>query len=63
MLFLIFLPFSLSLPFLSQDSLELQSRQPRAVAAISLDFALNDVNRFLVGSEECLVYQGRRHGK
>lgn len=46
-----------------QDSLELQSRQPRPVAATCLSFPLNDVNKFVVGSEECLTYQGQRHGK
>ncbi len=27
-----------------------------------MTFASNDVNKFLVGSEECVVYQGQRHG-
>ena len=45
-----------------QESLELQNRQARAVAVTSMSFYYNDVNKFLVGSEECLVYQGQRHG-
>lgn len=49
------------LPFL-QESLELQNRQARPVAVTCLSFFNNDVNKFLVGSEECLVYQGQRHG-
>lgn len=27
-----------------------------------MSFASSDVNKFLVGSEECVVYQGQRHG-
>ena len=51
-----------SLPPLLQESLELQNRQTRPVAVTSLSFPSNDVNKFLVGSEECVVYQGQRHG-
>ena len=45
-----------------QESLELLNRQTRPVAVTCMAFASNDVNKFLVGSEECLVYQGQRHG-
>lgn len=45
-----------------QESLELQNRGTRPVAVTSMSFASSDVNKFLVGSEECLVYQGQRHG-
>lgn len=46
----------------SQESLDLQNRHARPVAVTCLSFFNNDVNKFLVGSEECLVYQGQRHG-
>lgn len=45
-----------------QESLELQNRQTRPVAVTCMSFAAGDVNKFLVGSEECVVYQGQRHG-
>ncbi len=45
-----------------QDSLELQNRQARQVAVTCLSFPPNDVNKFLVGSEECTAYLGQRHG-
>ena len=45
-----------------QESLDLQNKQTRPVAVTSMSFASNDVNKFLVGSEECVVYQGQRHG-
>lgn len=45
-----------------QESLELASRGAKQVAVTSLSFPTNDVNKFLVGSEECLAYQGQRHG-
>ena len=32
------------------------------MAVTSMSFATHDVNKFLVGSEECVVYQGQRHG-
>ena len=32
------------------------------MAVTCMSFAANDVNKFLVGSEECVVYQGQRHG-
>ena len=40
-----------------QESLELASRGARQVAVTSLSFPANDVNKFLVGSEECVAYQ------
>lgn len=40
-----------------QESLELASRGAKQVAVTSLSFPTNDVNKFLVGSEECLAYQ------
>lgn len=46
-----------------QESLELLNRHPRPVAVSSLCFPLNDVNKFVVSSEEGLVFQGQRHGK
>ena len=46
----------------TQESLELTNRSTRPVAATSMSFPTNDVNKFLLGSEECSVYQGQRHG-
>lgn len=43
--------------------MELQSRQAKAIAVSCMDFSLNDVNRFVVGSQECLAYQAVRHGR
>lgn len=40
-----------------QESLELASRGAKQVAVTSLSFPTNDVNKFLVGSEECVAYQ------
>lgn len=55
---------SWSLDMLSQpqESMELQSRQAKAIAVSCMDFSLNDVNRFVIGSQECLAYQAVRHG-
>ncbi len=47
---------------LLQESLELSNKQTKPVAATCLSFPSNDVNKFIVGSEECTVYQGQRHG-
>lgn len=41
-----------------QETLELQHRQSKAVAAMCLDFPYNDVNNFVIGSEEGAVYSG-----
>ena len=43
--------------------MELQSKQAKAIAVSCMDFSLNDVNRFVVGSQECLAYQAVRHGR
>ena len=45
-----------------QECLDLQNKQTRPVAVTCLSFPTNDVNKFVVGSEECTVYQGQRHG-
>ena len=45
-----------------KDTLELQSKNTKPVAATCLSFPCNDVNKFVVGSEECVVFQGQRHG-
>ncbi|XP_064397759.1 cytoplasmic dynein 1 intermediate chain 1-like [Halichondria panicea] len=45
-----------------QESLELTNKQTKPVAATCLSFPSNDVNKFIVGSEECSIYQGQRHG-
>ena len=41
--------------------MELSSRQSRSVAATCLSFPTNEVNKFVVGSEEKTVYQCQRH--
>lgn len=41
-----------------QETLELQHRQSKAIAALSMDFPHNDVNNFVVGSEDGSVYSG-----
>ncbi|KAL8606116.1 Dynein, cytoplasmic 1, intermediate chain 2a [Nucella lapillus] len=53
-----------SLDMLSQpqDSMELQHKQSKAVAATCFSFLAGDANNFIVGSEECLVYSASRHG-
>ncbi|KAL1138834.1 hypothetical protein AAG570_008896 [Ranatra chinensis] len=55
---------SWSLDMLSQpqEILELQHRQSKAVAVTSLAFPHNDVNNFVLGSEEGAVYSACRHG-
>lgn len=50
-------------PSYLQESMELQSRQAKAIAVSCMDFSLNDVNRFVIGSQECLAYQAVRHGR
>lgn len=45
-----------------QETLDLQWKQSRQVASTSLSFPLHDVNNFVVGSEEGVVYSGCRHG-
>lgn len=55
---------SWSLDMLSQpqDSMELQHKQSKSVAVTSFSFLANDVNNFVVGSEEGAVYTACRHG-
>ncbi|XP_064595198.1 cytoplasmic dynein 1 intermediate chain 2-like isoform X3 [Liolophura sinensis] len=55
---------SWSLDMLSQpqDSMELMHKQARAVAVTSMSFLSGDVNNFVVGGEDCVVYSGCRHG-
>jgi len=45
-----------------QETLELQHKQSKAVATTCLSFPQNDVNNFIVGSEEGTVYTACRHG-
>ena len=40
-----------------QESLELVSRGAKQVAVTALSFPSNDVNKFIVGSQECTAYQ------
>ncbi|XP_059140287.1 cytoplasmic dynein 1 intermediate chain 1-like isoform X4 [Physella acuta] len=55
---------SWSLDMLSQpqDSMELQSKQNKPVAATCFSFLSGDANNFIVGSEECVAYSACRHG-
>ncbi|VEL24120.1 unnamed protein product [Protopolystoma xenopodis] len=46
-----------------QQSLELAHKQTRSVAATCLAFLDDDVNNFLVGSEDGRIYSGLRHSK
>ncbi|XP_071497507.1 cytoplasmic dynein 1 intermediate chain 2-like [Diadema antillarum] len=55
---------SWSLDMLSQpqDSMELKHKQSKSVAVMSMTFPSNDVNNFVVGSEDGAVYTASRHG-
>ncbi|XP_038045616.1 cytoplasmic dynein 1 intermediate chain 2-like isoform X1 [Patiria miniata] len=55
---------SWSLDMLSQpqDSMELHYKQSKSVAVTSMTFPSNDVNNFVVGSEDGSVYTACRHG-
>jgi len=48
-----------------QESLDLNmtSKQTKQVTATALSFPQNDVNNFVIGSEEGTVYSGCRHGQ
>ncbi|KAI0985237.1 hypothetical protein GJ496_002280 [Pomphorhynchus laevis] len=46
----------------SQETLNLHYKHSMGVAATCLDFPVGDVNKFVVGSEEYVVYTGLRHG-
>ena len=46
-----------------QDTMELQHKQTKAVAVTSMAFFSNDVNNYVVGSEEGVVYTSCRHGR
>jgi len=54
--------WSLDMLSAPQDSLELQHRQSKSVAAMCFSFLSNDSNNFVVGSEDGAVYAGARHG-
>lgn len=45
-----------------QQSLELMHKQARTVAATCMSFVDENVNHFLVGSEDGRIYAGSRHG-
>lgn len=55
---------SWSLDMLSQpqDTLELQQRQSKSIAVTSMGFEHNDINNFVVGSEDGYMYSACRHG-
>ena len=48
-------------PLPLQESMELVSRQSKSIATTCLSFPTNEVNKFVVGSEEKTVYQCQRH--
>jgi dynein intermediate chain len=41
-----------------QETLELQHKQAKPIAVTSFAFPYNDVNNFILGSEEGTVYSG-----
>lgn len=43
-----------------QETLELQHKQAKPIAVTSFAFPFNDVNNFVLGSEEGTVYSGMR---
>ncbi|KAK7582123.1 hypothetical protein V9T40_013568 [Parthenolecanium corni] len=45
-----------------QETLELQHKQAKPIAVTSFAFPFNDVNNFVLGSEEGTVYSACRHG-
>lgn len=45
-----------------QDTLELQHRQSKSIAVTCMAFEHNDINNFVVGSEDGFVYSACRHG-
>jgi dynein intermediate chain len=45
-----------------QESLDLQYKQAKSVAAMCFSFLSGDSNNFVVGSEDGAVYAGARHG-
>ena len=47
----------------TQDSMELHYKQSKSVAVTSMTFPSNDVNNFVVGSEDGSVYTACRHGR
>ncbi|XP_037028502.1 cytoplasmic dynein 1 intermediate chain isoform X5 [Bradysia coprophila] len=55
---------SWSLDMLSspQDILELQFKQSKSIAVTSMAFPNNEINNFILGSEDGCVYSGCRHG-
>lgn len=55
---------SWSLDMLSQpqDTLELQYKQAKPIAVTCMSFPTNEVNNFVVGSEDGFVYSACRHG-
>ena len=50
------------LPSPMKERLELQGKATRNAAATCMDFPDNEVNKLLIGSEECDAYQAQRHG-
>lgn len=55
---------SWSLDMLSapQDTLELQQKQPKPIAVTCMSFPHDEVNNFVLGSEDGYVYSASRHG-
>jgi len=45
-----------------QETLQLQHKQGKQIPVTSLAFPAEDVNNFIVGSEEGTVYTACRHG-
>lgn len=54
--------WSLDMLSMPQDTLELQHRQGKPIAVTCMSFPQNEVNNFVLGSEDGYVYSASRHG-
>lgn len=54
--------WSLDMLSMPQDTLELQHRQGKPIAVTCMSFPQNEVNNFVLGSEDGYVYSACRHG-
>lgn len=54
--------WSLDMLSVPQDTMELQQRQSRPIAVTGMAFPNNEINNFVLGSEDGYVYSAYRHG-
>ncbi|XP_055389732.1 cytoplasmic dynein 1 intermediate chain isoform X4 [Condylostylus longicornis] len=54
--------WSLDMLSVPQDTMELQQRQSKPISVTSMAFPNNEINNFVVGSEDGYVYSAFRHG-